>query len=540
MGLGVSKEEQVYMAVQKGDSSAVQALRAQGASLEWVDNRGRTPLMIACSNPEYYDVAATLLQLGANVKAYRTGPEGGFPLHHAAKKGLDRTVALLFAYGGEALAMNDAGQTPIDLARVRRHLGVVRMLELMSGPALFEALASSWVFRNVWVVVLPGPVDPRRRPDPRMPPCLQLFLYPSPKVTMPTTVIHLEQAEVSIAKPESPDPVLVINDIRNKTKYKLLADRENGGAQPPFMTGPHFNSIPAYTAVPSGMPPVRGQLPSSYLAGPAGRDEEPDVALQMAINASLEHHSGGRGGEDYGGWAALGPSSNDDDLGGWGGDDAGSSRRQPEPSAAAAAAAAPQLPPSRPPPLPPAELPPPGSAGSGPPPPAPYFTTGEYAAAAPAGGGAAAAAAAGLASGGGVSSEYKFPERVEYSNPGSIEHLPPSAPPLTADVMAQSGISYPSIDSTPVSIDYNATPGQAGASSSAPGGGAGAAPAYPKSESKKSSQCVICWDAPAQAVCIPCGHLAGCVDCLTEVKEKEWGCPVCRTPIREVIKVYQV
>jgi protein neuralized len=57
---------------------------------------------------------------------------------------------------------------------------------------------------------------------------------------------------------------------------------------------------------------------------------------------------------------------------------------------------------------------------------------------------------------------------------------------------------------------------------------------------ERGCQCVVCWDAKAEAVCIPCGHLAGCMDCLAEIKAKDWGCPVCRAPIQQVIKVYSV
>jgi hypothetical protein len=52
--------------------------------------------------------------------------------------------------------------------------------------------------------------------------------------------------------------------------------------------------------------------------------------------------------------------------------------------------------------------------------------------------------------------------------------------------------------------------------------------------------CVVCLDACAEGVCIPCGHLAGCMNCLTEVQSKQWGCPVCRGSIERVIKVYAV
>lgn len=52
--------------------------------------------------------------------------------------------------------------------------------------------------------------------------------------------------------------------------------------------------------------------------------------------------------------------------------------------------------------------------------------------------------------------------------------------------------------------------------------------------------CVICVDASSEAVCVPCGHVAGCISCLKEIKNKKIGCPVCRANIDQVIKLYHV
>lgn len=39
--------------------------------LQWIDKEGKTPLIAACMNPGLYDVAKTLIELGAKVDAYR-------------------------------------------------------------------------------------------------------------------------------------------------------------------------------------------------------------------------------------------------------------------------------------------------------------------------------------------------------------------------------------------------------------------------------------------------------------------------------------
>ena len=52
--------------------------------------------------------------------------------------------------------------------------------------------------------------------------------------------------------------------------------------------------------------------------------------------------------------------------------------------------------------------------------------------------------------------------------------------------------------------------------------------------------CVICLDSRAEGACVPCGHLAGCMACLTEIQARGWGCPVCRVQVQQIIKVYAV
>ena len=41
--------------------------------LQWIDREGKTPLIVACMNHELFDIAKTLIELGANVNAYRPG-----------------------------------------------------------------------------------------------------------------------------------------------------------------------------------------------------------------------------------------------------------------------------------------------------------------------------------------------------------------------------------------------------------------------------------------------------------------------------------
>jgi len=55
-----------------------------------------------------------------------------------------------------------------------------------------------------------------------------------------------------------------------------------------------------------------------------------------------------------------------------------------------------------------------------------------------------------------------------------------------------------------------------------------------------SNLCIICWEASVEGACVPCGHMPGCMSCLKEVKVKNGVCPVCRSDIDQVIKLYGV
>ncbi|CAH0489599.1 unnamed protein product [Peronospora farinosa] len=55
-----------------------------------------------------------------------------------------------------------------------------------------------------------------------------------------------------------------------------------------------------------------------------------------------------------------------------------------------------------------------------------------------------------------------------------------------------------------------------------------------------TGECVICFNGPQSAVCVPCGHNAVCMKCAEEIQTSAAECPVCRAHIREFIKLYRV
>ncbi|GLD97538.1 hypothetical protein PINS_up006228 [Pythium insidiosum] len=53
-------------------------------------------------------------------------------------------------------------------------------------------------------------------------------------------------------------------------------------------------------------------------------------------------------------------------------------------------------------------------------------------------------------------------------------------------------------------------------------------------------ECIICFDGPQAAVCVPCGHNAVCMSCAGELMQSTRTCPVCRVQVRDIIRLYRV
>ncbi|TMW63545.1 hypothetical protein Poli38472_002486 [Pythium oligandrum] len=55
---------------------------------------------------------------------------------------------------------------------------------------------------------------------------------------------------------------------------------------------------------------------------------------------------------------------------------------------------------------------------------------------------------------------------------------------------------------------------------------------------KEQTECVICMTAQRNAICVPCGHVAGCFECLHRHALTSKKCPICRSFVQTVIRVY--
>nr|XP_043628367.1 putative E3 ubiquitin-protein ligase XBAT35 [Erigeron canadensis] len=322
MGLKQSKEERLYKEASYGNIQSIKFLHSRGAGLEWIDKDGKTPLMLASMDPKVYDVAKTLIELGANVNAYRSGRHAGTPLHHAAKRGLLEMVKLLLSSGADVLVINDDGLSALDVARVNGYSNVVRAIEEHScffSGWLLELHES--VSQEVWVVILPSATRKLARTFK-----LELAIYPGLQFAKPRTIIELWNANMDERNFDQADPAVVFSSS-DKSLTKLGPVNESGKKQ-----------------------------------------------FQRFCNACK---------------GILQTTPADHEL------------------------------------------------------------------------------------------------------TSAVNKIVPSAPPL------------------PDMMDF-------------------------------SSLCVICLDAPVEGACIPCGHMAGCMSCLNEIKSKKWDCPACRAKINQVVRLYAV
>ncbi|KAL1294664.1 hypothetical protein HN51_055457 [Arachis hypogaea] len=459
MGQGQSKSELLYQQVSYGNIEGIKALHRDGAGLEWIDREGKTPLIVACMNPELYNVAKTLIELGANVNAYRPGRHAGTPLHHAAKRGLESIVKLLLLHGANPLILNDDCQTALEVARAKGHSNVVRAIEShlclfcgwmreFHGPGFLEVVAPQLVSRRVWVVVLPvGSRNPTR------PYKLELALYSTLQDGQPRTLIPLWRANLEEPKLHQSDPSVTIADMTSRTRVKLAPAKENDRHQLALFSN-------ACKGIPQASPAFLQSNVPPATAPPSTEGEGEDAELAMAISASLQQ--------------AI-------------------QERPPFPAAQ------------------------------------PNFEASSSS------GGANRSKLGFLGTQNPNTSESKpvqeVHENASAGHAASSLDFDPSAPPAPPaaddDIPVDGPIQYPSIDISPVDMSSPVVENLPKDEEGKHAGGSG-------------SSCVICLDAPAEGACIPCGHVAGCMSCLNEVKTKKWGCPVCRAKIDQVIKLYHV
>ncbi len=105
---GLAFSTPLHWAAANGQPKLVEALIANGASVDGTDAWGRTPLHVGV---RYRDVVEMLLSKGASVDAKDSFQNT--PLHHAVA--YREVVELLIAAGADVAAQNTFGKTPLDV-----------------------------------------------------------------------------------------------------------------------------------------------------------------------------------------------------------------------------------------------------------------------------------------------------------------------------------------------------------------------------------------------------------------------------------------
>ncbi|XWS31420.1 hypothetical protein CRYUN_Cryun23aG0073900 [Craigia yunnanensis] len=164
--------------------------RRERSNLRWKDSP-----VVACMNPELIEVAKALIEVDANVNAYRPGYNAGTSLHHAAKRGLEQTVKLLLSHGANALLRNDDCHTPLEVARIKGCTNVVRAIENyicyfsgwlleFRGPGFLGGFAPQ-LLSTIWVVIIPCSSGNLMKP-----PRFELAMYSTLQIR-PTKMVNL-------------------------------------------------------------------------------------------------------------------------------------------------------------------------------------------------------------------------------------------------------------------------------------------------------------------------------------------------------------
>lgn len=118
----------LHLACFFGQQECAETLLELGASVKTTSANAmsNTPLHAAAAG-RHREICALLLSHNAEVNATQAGNYTA--LHSAAANGDEDTVRLLLAHEANPKVKSEKGETPLDLARTRKHAGVAGLLE---------------------------------------------------------------------------------------------------------------------------------------------------------------------------------------------------------------------------------------------------------------------------------------------------------------------------------------------------------------------------------------------------------------------------
>ncbi|CAL5079994.1 unnamed protein product [Urochloa decumbens] len=182
-------------------------------------------------------MARVLIEMGANVNAYRRGSRRATALHHAADSGAEMVVKLLIIHGADPHIKNDYGETSLELARKKGHLSVVWAIEReickFRGWMREKYGPDSFMTNKIWAVVLPCEAQ-----NPTRPLKLELAIYHSSQLslrkwrllasqnTKPHVVIELWKSQIEEGRLNEEDPSITIFDKETESRHEILSADE--------------------------------------------------------------------------------------------------------------------------------------------------------------------------------------------------------------------------------------------------------------------------------------------------------------------------
>lgn len=127
---GISMQKQMFKAAKSGDVAQVkELLQSDNSLVSIIDGDGSTPLHYA-SWKGHKELAAFLLESGANVNAHNQNTHWGTtPLHAAAHGNRGAIVALLLEHGAEIHAADLNGNTPLHHTKAHNAKAAANMLQ---------------------------------------------------------------------------------------------------------------------------------------------------------------------------------------------------------------------------------------------------------------------------------------------------------------------------------------------------------------------------------------------------------------------------
>ncbi|KAK6929768.1 Ankyrin repeat, partial [Dillenia turbinata] len=476
MGAQHSKDKLLYQQVSYGNIEGIKALRREGACLESVDRDGRTPLILACMYPELLNAAKTLIDLGAKPNSYCPGHHAGTPLHHAAKRGLVSTVKLLLFHGANPLVMNDACQTALDVARVKGFSNVVRAIEnhicLFSGwmRELYEPGFLEALASQLCSRKVWVVVSPCCSHNCWKPFKLKLAIYASFQVK----IVNLLLLHAQDAQPQTVVALWKANMEEPKLNQPdptviILDNSTKSWIKLAAANENDKQQIQLFCSACKGI--TVGRQPmflNNNTQSPVPAPAPPTAEEDLELAMAINASIQSAMAERP--RASGNPQSSATDASTSLG--VWDTLVSPSTKASSSGWAVDEASPS-------------GSPVQH------------------------------------VENQTNIPDVSQTTTHENQAPAPaPSAPAIADAIVDDDPIHYPSIDlidSGPVDL---------------PTPSAEKLPAQSaERKDNESNSCVICLDAPIEGACIPCGHMAGCISCLKQIKVKKWGCPVCRAKI---------